>query len=57
MNQSIAGTLQLITEKLANLLEKELNETFIQKENWALQIKNQTKAAKKFVEHILENPI
>jgi len=54
MDHTTAGTLQMITERLANVLEKELNEDFIKRENWANTIKSLTKAAKNFVDNILE---
>jgi len=49
-----AGTLEVITEKLAFVLEKQLNDDFILEQNWVLTIKNLTKIARQFVQNILE---
>jgi len=50
------GTLEMITERLANLLEKQLDIKYVDdnKEAWTFHIKKVTKAAQKFVTTILE---
>jgi len=49
------GTLELITERLANVLEKELDENYIKDNNWVLKIKKITKASRKYIITILNS--
>jgi len=52
------GTLEVVTEKLAQILEKDLNEDYIKNENnWVLNIKKVTKVAQKYVQNIFEGNI
>jgi len=44
----------MITEKLAYVLEKELNEEFIKQPNWGLKIKKLTKISTEFIERLFE---
>jgi ariadne-1 len=52
-----AGTLEIISDKLANILEKQLNEQFIKEHNWVLKLKKTTRVARQFVQRILEEDI
>jgi len=54
VDHSQTGSLQMITEKLAYVLEKELNEEFIKQPNWGLKIKKLTKISTEFIERLFE---
>jgi len=44
-----AGTLEIISDKLAFILDKQLNETSILEKNWILKVKNITRITKQFI--------
>jgi len=48
------STLMIVTEKLGNLMERELNEQYIKKPDWLIEIKKLVKVSKQCVKNMLD---
>jgi len=49
------STLMIVTERLGNILDRELNEQFIKKPDWLIEIKKLCKVARQCVKNMLES--